>query len=144
MFQCSLFVVSVFNFGKLQIFFLCFSSSSKSTTRNTELVRNIFIRPTLFKSFQCFVLYFQSHFMMLPFRGDFHRVSDQHLNSNKFQDFKTFQYYGIRIETFELTTAEYRRMKKTRLRNQNSNYMMSRRPKSLFNLDDFSNNVSSN
>ena len=30
----------------------------------------------------------------------------------KFKDFKTFEYYGIRIETFELTTVEYRRMKK--------------------------------
>ena len=50
--------------------------------------------------------------MMLPFCGYFYRVSHQQLNSNKFKDFKTFEYYGIRIETFELTTVEYRRMKK--------------------------------
>ena len=59
-----------------------------------------------------------------------------------FKDFETFEYYGIRIETFELTAVE-----KTRLRNQNSNYMMkntSRRPKNLFDLDDFLNYVSSN
>ena len=34
------------------------------------------------------------------------------INSNKLKDFKTFEYYGIQIETFELTTVEYRRMKK--------------------------------
>ena len=50
--------------------------------------------------------------MMFPFRGHFYRVSHQQSNSNKFKDFKTFEYYGIRIETFELTTVEYRRMKK--------------------------------
>ena len=49
---------------------------------------------------------------MLPFCGHFYRVSHQQQNSNKFKDFKTFEYYGIRIETFELTTVEYRRMKK--------------------------------
>ena len=57
-------------------------------------------------------VYFQSHFMMLPFCGHFYHVSHQQSNSNKFKDFKTFEYYGIRIETFELTTVEYRRMKK--------------------------------
>ena len=30
----------------------------------------------------------------------------------EFKDFKTLEYYGIQIETFELTTAECRRMKK--------------------------------
>ena len=50
--------------------------------------------------------------MMLPFYGHIYRVSHQQSNSNKFKDFKTFQYYGIRIETFELTTVVYRRMKK--------------------------------
>ena len=30
----------------------------------------------------------------------------------KFKDFKTFEYYGMRIETFELTTVEYRRIEK--------------------------------
>ena len=49
---------------------------------------------------------------MLPFCGHFYRVSHQQSNSNKFKDFQTFEYYGIRIETFELTMAEYRRMKK--------------------------------
>ena len=34
------------------------------------------------------------------------------INSSKLKDFKTFEYYGIQIETFELTTVEYRRMKK--------------------------------
>ena len=62
--------------------------------------------------------------MILPFCGDFCRVSHQQSDLNKFKDFKTFEYYGIRIEISELTTVEYRRMKKTRLRNQNSNYMM--------------------
>ena len=42
------------------------------------------------------------------------------IDSNKFKDFKTFEYYGIRIETFELTTVEYRRVKnldsKTKIR----------------------------
>ena len=37
---------------------------------------------------------------------------DQQPNSSKFKDLKTFEYYGIRIETFGLTTVEYRRMKK--------------------------------
>ena len=50
--------------------------------------------------------------MMLPFCGHFYRVSYRQSNSNKFKDFKTFRYYGIRIETFELTTVEYRKMKK--------------------------------
>ena len=49
--------------------------------------------------------------MRLPFCGLFYGVSLQQSNSNKFKDFKTFKY-GIRIETFELTTVEYRRMKK--------------------------------
>ena len=49
---------------------------------------------------------------MLPFCGHFYRVSHQQSTSNKFKDFQTFEYYGIRIETFELTMAEYRRMKK--------------------------------
>ena len=49
---------------------------------------------------------------MLPFCSHFYRASHQQSNSNKFKDFKTFEYYGIRIETFELTMAEYRRMKK--------------------------------
>ena len=49
---------------------------------------------------------------MLPFCGHFYSVSHQQSNSNKFKDFQTFEYYGIRIETFELTMAEYRRMKK--------------------------------
>ena len=50
--------------------------------------------------------------MMLPFCGHFYRVSHHQSNSNKFKDFKTFEYYGIRIETFEITTVEYRKMKK--------------------------------
>ena len=85
--------------------------------------------------------------MMICFCGHFYCVSNQQLNSNKFKDFKTFEYYGIRIETFKLTTEEYRRIKKTGLRNQNSNYMMkdtSGGPKNLFVLDDFSNYVTSN
>ena len=56
-------------------------------------------------------LHFSSS-LMLPFCGHFYCVSHQQLNSNKFKDFKIFEYYGIRIETFELTTVEYRRMKK--------------------------------
>ena len=36
----------------------------------------------------------------------------QQSNSIKFKDFKTFEYCGIRIEKFELTTVEYRRMEK--------------------------------
>ena len=50
--------------------------------------------------------------MMLPFCGHFYCVRQQQSNSNKFKDFETFEYYGIRIETFELTAVEYRRMKK--------------------------------
>ena len=50
--------------------------------------------------------------MMLPFCGHFYCVSYRQSNSNKFKDFKTFEYYGIRIETFEITTVEYRKMKK--------------------------------
>ena len=112
MFQISLFVVSVMNFESFKDFFFAFLPSSKSTTRNTKLVRNTFIRPTLFNFFKCFVLYFQSHFMILPFCGHFCCVSHQQSNSNKFKDLKTFEYYGIWIETFELTTEEYRRLKK--------------------------------
>ena len=50
--------------------------------------------------------------MMFPFCGHFYRVSHQQSNSNKFKHFETFEYYGIRIKTFELTTVVYRRMKK--------------------------------
>ena len=50
--------------------------------------------------------------MMLPFCGYFYRVSHQQWNSNKFKDLKTFEYYGIRTETFKLTTVEYRSMKR--------------------------------
>ena len=50
--------------------------------------------------------------MMFPFCGHFYRVSHQESNANKFKDFKTLEYYGIRLETFELTTVVYRRMKK--------------------------------
>ena len=50
--------------------------------------------------------------MMLPFCDYFYRASHQQPSSNKFKDFKTFEYYGLRFETFELTTVEYRRMKK--------------------------------
>ena len=49
---------------------------------------------------------------MLPFWGHFYYVSHQQSNSNKFKYFKTFEYYGIRIETFEPTMVEYQRMKK--------------------------------
>ena len=110
LFVCSSFHLLSFQWWILKSFkdfFFVFLPSSKSTTMNTELVRNIFIRPTLFKFLQCFILYFQSHFMMLPFCGYFYRVSHQQLNSNKFKDFKTFEYYGIWIETFELTTVKY-------------------------------------
>ena len=101
-------VVLVVNFEKFQrfCFFFVFLPGSKSTTRNTEFVFNMFISHIFFKFFQCFVLHFQSHFMMLPFCGHFYCVSHQRPNSNKFKDFKTFEYYGIRIETFELTTLE--------------------------------------
>ena len=50
--------------------------------------------------------------MMLPFCGHFYCVSHQQLNSSKFKDFKTFEYYGIRIETSKLATVEYGRVKK--------------------------------
>ena len=50
--------------------------------------------------------------MMLPSCGQFYRVSQEQSNSNKSKDFKTFEYCDIRIEKFELTTVEYRRMKK--------------------------------
>ena len=46
------------------------------------------------------------------FCGHFYGVSQPQSNSNKFKDFKTFEYYDIRIETFELTTVEYCRTKK--------------------------------
>ena len=43
--------------------------------------------------------------MILPFRGQFHRFSHQQSNSlHKFKDFKTFEFYGIQIETFEFTS----------------------------------------
>ena len=44
--------------------------------------------------------------MMIPFCGHFYRISHQQWNSNKFKDFETFEYYGIQIETFELTAVE--------------------------------------
>ena len=50
--------------------------------------------------------------LMLPFCGHFYCVSHQQSNPNKFKDFKTVEYYGIRIETSGPTTVEYRRMKK--------------------------------
>ena len=90
------------------------------------------------------------------FCGHFYCVSHEQSNSNKFKDFKIFEYYGIRIfgKTFLLWHSNiwtfYSRItkdEKTRPRNQNSNYMMkntSRQPKNLFDLDDFSNYVSSN
>ena len=56
-------------------------------------------------------LHFSSS-LMLPFCGHFYCVSHQQSNSNKFKDFKTFEYYGIRIETSEPTNVGYQRMKK--------------------------------
>ena len=53
----------------------------------------------------------KSH-QILPFCGHFYRVTHQQSNSNKFRDFETFEYYGIRIETFELTTADCPRIEK--------------------------------
>ena len=50
--------------------------------------------------------------MLLPFCDYFYRDNHLQSNSNKFKGFKSFEYYGIRIETFELTTVEHRRMKK--------------------------------
>ena len=47
------------------------------------------------------------------FLWPFYRVSQPQSNSNKFKDFKTFEYYDIRIETFELTTVS--KDEKTRL-----------------------------
>ena len=41
----------------------------------------------------------------VPFCGYFYRVSNQQSNLNKFKDLKTFEYYGIRTEAFELTTV---------------------------------------
>ena len=53
-----------------------------------------------------------SSFNASYFTCHFYRVSHQQSNPNKFKDFKTFEYYGIRIETFELTTVEYWSMEK--------------------------------
>ena len=79
--------------------------------------------------------------MMHPFCGHFYGINHQQLNSNKFKDFKAFEYYGIQIETFKLTAVEWiSKDEKTRLWNQNC--MMkntSRGPKNLFDLNDFSN-----
>ena len=50
--------------------------------------------------------------IQLPFCGHFYHVNHQQSNSNKLKDFKTSEYYGIRIETFEPTTVEYQMMKK--------------------------------
>ena len=111
MFQLSLFVVSVMNLEKVQRFFLCFSSKQQEYYQE-YWIGSKHLRPTLFKFFSCFVLYFQSHFMMLPFYGLFYCFSHQLSNSNKFKDFKAFKYYCIRIETCELTTVENWRMKK--------------------------------
>ena len=80
---------------------------------------------------------------MLPFCGHFYCVSHQQSNSNKFKDFKTFEYYGIRIETSEPTTVvEYRRMNK--LDSETKIRIIWWGPKNLFDLDDFSNYVSLN
>ena len=76
------------------------------------MLRTSLLGLPLSSSFNTFVLYFQSYFMMLPFCGHFYRVTYQQSNLNKSKDFKTFKYYGIRIETIELTIVEYRRIKK--------------------------------
>ena len=85
--------------------------------------------------------------MMLPFCGHFYRVTYQQSNLNKSKDFKTFKYYGIRIETIELTIVEYRRIKKLDSETKIQITWSKTRPgdpKNLFDLDDFSNYVSSN
>ena len=111
MFQLSLFVVSVMNLEKVQRFSLCFSSKQQECYQE-YWIGSKHLRPTLFKFFSCFVLYFQSHFMVLPFYGHFYCFSHQLSSSNKFKDLKAFKYYCIRIETCELTTVENWRMKK--------------------------------
>ena len=50
--------------------------------------------------------------MIFLFSGHFYLVSHRQSNSNKFKDFKTFEYYGIPVETFELITVVYRGIKK--------------------------------
>ena len=113
MFQFSLFVVSVVNLEKLQRFF---SFIFFQVARVLPEILNWFATSLLGVPFSSSynVSYFQSrsHFMMLPFCGYFYRVSHQQSNWNKFKDFETFEYYGVRIETFKLTAVEYRRMEK--------------------------------
>ena len=115
------------NFEKLQRSFLCFSSKQK------EYYQEYWIGSHLYQAYPFQVLIMLRTVLSkskslhdASICGHFYRVSHQQSNWHKFKDFKTFKYYGIRIETFRLTAVEYR------LWNQNSNYMMkntSRGPK---------------
>ena len=43
--------------------------SRKCTSRNVELIGSFFVRPIFVKRFQCFILCFLGHFVMLSFCG---------------------------------------------------------------------------
>ena len=77
--------------------------------KNTELVRKIFIRPS---SFNASYFTFKVTSWCILFVVTFIASATNKSNSDKFKDYKTFEYYGIQSEAFELTTVEYWRMKK--------------------------------
>ena len=83
--------VLVMNFENLQRFFFCFSSKQ-------------------LEYYQEYRIGLQHLYQAYPFQVFlmFRTLLSKSTTSKKIQ----FEYYGIQIETFELTTVEYRRMKK--------------------------------
>ena len=128
------------NFEKLQRFFLFLLPSSKSTTRNTEFVTFLLGLPFSSSCNASYITFKVSSWCFLFVAifiasATINRIQTN-LKISKHSNWNIRNYYS-RISKDE----------KTRLRKENSNYMMkntSRAPKNLFDLDDFSNYVSPN
>ena len=119
---------ALFNFSYVPVFTLChFSDKSWKDSKNLSLFffQVARVLPEILKWFATPLLdipfsssFYVSYFTFkvtswCSFLWPFYRVSQPQSNSNKFKDFKTFEYYDIRIETFELTTVS--KDEKTRL-----------------------------
>ena len=86
---------------------------------------------------------------MLPFLAIFVvSATNNRIQANlKISKHSNIMAFELKHSKFLFYYSRISKAEKTRLRNQNSNYMMkntSRGPKNLFDLDDFSNYVSSN
>ena len=148
MFQFSLFVVSVMNLKSFKDFSLFFFQVAKVLPGILKCFATPLLGIPFSNSFNASFFTFKVRCLqMLPFCGNFCCVNYQQSNSNKFKDFKIFEYYGIWIETFELTTVEYQRLKKLESETKIRITRWKIRPgdpKICSILDDFSSYVSSN